>query len=50
MKKVIFRALFKTNRIYSILWMTVTSKDKEAFREESKVHEIILTIMSGVCE
>lgn len=50
MKKIIFRSLFKANRIYSTLWMVVTGKDKDAFREESKVHEIILTIMSGVCE
>lgn len=50
MKKVIFKALFKANRIYSTLWMAATGKDKDAFREESKVHEIILTIMSGVCE
>ena len=50
MKKVIFRALFKTNHIYSILWMAVTNKDKESFREESKVHALLLNLMSGVCE
>lgn len=50
MKKTIFRALFNANRIYSTLWMAVTGKDKDAFREESKVHTLLLTLMSGVCE
>lgn len=50
MKKVIFRALFKANRIYSTLWMAATGKTKEAFREESEVHALLLNLMSGVCE
>jgi len=50
MKKLVFKTLFKANRIYSVAWMAATEKDKSAFREESKIHEIILAIMSGVCE
>ena len=50
MKKIIFKSLFKANCAYSTLRMAATGKDKSAFREESKIHEIILAIMSGVCE
>lgn len=50
MKKIIFKTLFNTNRIYSTLWMAVTGKDKNAFREESKIHTLLLDLMSGVCE
>lgn len=48
MKEMIFKTLFKANRIYSTLWMVATGKDKFAFREESKVHEILLAAMSAV--
>lgn len=50
MKKVIFRALFKANRIYSVAWMAVTGKSKNAFREESKIHTLLLNLILGVCE
>lgn len=48
MKKIIFKTLFKANRIYSIIWEKATGKDKFAFREESKLHEILLAAMSAV--
>lgn len=50
MKKKIFKTLFKANRIYSIAWMEATGKSKNAFREESKIHALLLNLMSGVCE
>lgn len=50
MKKIIFKTLFKANRIYSTLWMAATGKSKNAFREESKIHTLLLNLMSGVCE
>lgn len=48
MKKIVFRTLFNVNRLYSLIWTKATGKDKNAFREESKVHEILLTAMSAV--
>lgn len=48
MKKIIFKTLFNTNRFYSLIWEKATGKDKFAFREESKVHEILLAAMSAV--
>lgn len=50
MKKIIFKTLFNTNRIYSVAWMAATGKTKDAFREESKIHTLLLNLMSGVCE
>lgn len=50
MKKIIFKSLFKANRTYSTLWMAATGKNKNDFREESKVHTLLLNLMSGVCE
>lgn len=48
MKKIIFKTLFNANRLYSIVWEKATGKDKNAFREESKVHEVLLAAMSAV--
>lgn len=48
MKKIIFKTLFNVNRLYSLIWAKATSKDKNAFREESKLHEILLAAMSAV--
>ncbi len=48
MKKIVFKTLFNTNRFYSIIWTKATGKDKNAFREESKVHEMLLAAMSAV--
>ena len=48
MKKIIFKTLFNTNRLYSIIWEKATGKDKNAFREESKLHEMLLAAMSAV--
>lgn len=48
MKKLIFKTLFSTNRLYSIIWTKATGKDKFAFREESKLHEMLLDAMSAV--
>lgn len=48
MKKLIFKTLFNTNRLYSIIWEKATGKGKNAFREESKVHEVLLAAMSAV--
>lgn len=48
MKKLIFKTLFNANRLYSIIWEKATGKDKFSFREESKVHEILLAAMSAV--
>lgn len=48
MKKIIFKTLFNTNRLYSIIWEKAIGKDKNAFREESKVHEILLAAMSVI--
>lgn len=50
MKKLVFKTLFKANRIYSTLWMAATKKSKNAFREESKIHTLLINLMSGVCE
>lgn len=50
MKKIIFKTLFKANRIHSALWMAATRKTKDAFREESKIHTLLLNLMSEVCE
>lgn len=47
MKKIIFKTLFKANRIYSVAWMAVTGKSKNAFREESKIHTLLLNLMLG---
>lgn len=48
MKKVIFKTLFNVNRLYSLIWEKATGKDKSAFREESKIHEMLLAAMSAV--
>ena len=48
MKKIIFKTLFNVNHLYSLIWEKTTGKDKFAFREESKVHEVLLTAMSAV--
>ena len=45
MKKIIFKTLFNVNRLYSIIWTKATGKDKFAFREESKLHEVLLAAM-----
>jgi hypothetical protein len=50
MKKIIFKTLFKANRIYSVAWMAATGKTKDTFREESKIHALLLNLMLGVCE
>lgn len=48
MKKIIFKTLFNVNRLYSLIWEKATGKDKSAFREESKIHEMLLAAMSAV--
>nr|DAU27650.1 MAG TPA: hypothetical protein [Caudoviricetes sp.] len=42
------KVLTKINYLYSIIWMKATGKDKFAFREESKIHEMLLAAMSAV--
>ena len=46
MKDTILKALSNINCFYSIIWMKATGKDKYTFREESKVHEMLLAAMS----
>lgn len=48
MKKIIFKTLFNVNRLCSLIWTKATGKDKFAFREESKLHEMLLAAMSAV--
>lgn len=48
MKKIIFKTLFNVNRLYSLIWEKATGKDKSAFREEIKIHEMLLAAMSAV--
>lgn len=48
MKDTILKALSNINYFYSIIWMKATGKDKYTFREESKVHEMLLVAMSVV--
>jgi hypothetical protein len=48
MKKIIFKTLFNVNHLYSLIWEKATGKDKSAFREESKIHEMLLAAMSAV--
>lgn len=42
------KVLAKINYLYSIIWEKATGKDKSAFREESKIHEMLLAAMSAV--
>ena len=42
------KALAKINYLYSIIWIKVTGKDKFAFREESKFHEILINAMTNI--
>lgn len=44
MKKV--KVLARINYLYSIAWMKATGKDKFAFREESKVHEMLMNAIT----
>lgn len=48
MKDTVLKALSNINCFYSIIWMKATGKDKYTFREESKVHEMLLAAMSVV--
>lgn len=48
MKKIIFKTLFNVNHLYSLIWEKATGKDKSTFREESKIHEMLLAAMSAV--
>lgn len=50
MKKIIFKTLFNVNHIYSVAWMAATGKTKDTFREESKIHTLLLNLMMEVCE
>lgn len=50
MKKIIFKTLFNVNRLCSLIWEKATGKDKSAFREESKIHEMLLAAMSAVMQ
>ena len=46
MKKV--KVLTRINYLYSITWMKATGKDKFAFREESKVHEMLMNAIADI--
>lgn len=46
MKKV--KVLTRINYLYSIAWMKATGKDKFAFREESKVHEMLMNAITDI--
>ena len=46
MKKV--KVLTRINYLYSIIWMKATGKDKFAFREESKVHEMLMNTITDI--
>lgn len=46
MKKV--KVLTRINYLYSIAWMKATDKDKFAFREESKVHEMLMNAITDI--
>ena len=48
MKDTTLKDLSNINCFYSIIWMKATGKDKYTFREESKVHEMLLAAMSVV--
>ena len=38
-------ALYRVDIIYSIIWMKTTGKDKYAYRDESKIHALIMKWM-----
>lgn len=40
--------LTKINYLYSIAWMKTTGKDKYAFREESKIHEMLINVITDI--
>ena len=42
------KVLAKINYLYSIIWIKVTGKDKFAFREESKVHEMLMNVITDI--
>nr|DAK83117.1 MAG TPA: hypothetical protein [Caudoviricetes sp.]DAO07841.1 MAG TPA: hypothetical protein [Caudoviricetes sp.] len=46
MKKV--KVLTRINYLYSIAWMKATDKDKFAFREESKVHGMLMNAIADI--
>lgn len=42
------KVLAKINYLYSIAWMKATGKNKFAFREESKVHEMLMNVITDI--
>ena len=41
-------ALYRVDIIHSIIWMKTTGKDKYAYRDESKIHAIVLKWMCNI--
>lgn len=41
-------ALYRVDIIYSIIWMKATGKDKYAYRDESKVHDLIIKLITSI--
>ncbi len=41
-------ALYRVDIIYSIIWMKATGKDKYAYRDESKIHALIMKWMCHI--
>ncbi len=42
------KVLTKINYLYSIIWIKATGKDKFAFREESKIHEMLMDVIADI--
>ena len=42
------KALYCLNLLYSIVWIKATGKDKYAYRDESKVHALIMKWMCNI--
>ena len=42
------KALYRLNILYSIAWIKATGKDKYAYRDESKVHALIMKWMRNI--
>ena len=43
--RILFKALYWINVLYSMIWIRVTGKDKFDYREESKIHHILSDTM-----
>lgn len=42
------KVLAQINYLYSIIWIKATGKNKFAFREESKVHEMLMNVITDI--